>query len=210
MEKKVKEAILYSIALVLVATMIIIAIYLIQSKDYEAFLWGCYLCIPLIILGIFLRNPYIIIVQVLVLAIPDLMKVFDLIMMWTSGYSPLGMSTIFFQRPFIGKLAMMQHFYTVPLALWALALIKIKVKENYRILLAGLGEIVVIFFLTFFLVTNGETVNCVHVNCTSISIPYMPYFVLWFAFAFAFVSLTYFLIINLNFIKGRKRKKISE
>ena len=204
MKEKYKNIILYSILILLSLTLFLMIIHTLLMKSYFAFFWYCYIAIFLIIIGLFKKNSSLILSQVIIIAIPDLLWIFDFIYLIFTGHVLLGVAQNFIGGLF-DKIISLQHLYVVPLSL--LALSTIKTKKNYKILLISLGEIILIFLLTLFFVPGSNipssNVNCVHESCTIFPMNFLPYYVEWFLFTFGFVIISYLIIISLPFIKKR-------
>lgn len=203
MNERCKDIIIYLIAIIFSLTFVLIVIKFLLSKNYSLLLWVCYLAFPVIIIGLIKKNPYLILSQVVILAIPDLFWVFDFIYLILTGHSPMGLVVYFPNQIFLEKIVSMQHFYTVPLSLVALSILKLK--KNYKVLLVSLVEIVLVFLLTLLLVpADGNIINCIHLNCINIKLTFLPPSAIWFMFTFSFVISSYFIITSLPFIRKKK------
>jgi len=200
---KEKRWIWYLIILVISLAYFFMFVEPITSKYYIALLWTCYIAIPIIIIGLIKKNPYIILSQVTILALTDLLWIFDFICLILLGHTILGIKSvdIFPSQSFILKLGNLQHLVIVPLSIVALSILK--VKRNYKTLLVSLAEVSILFLLTLFFVPSNQGINCVHITCIGIPITFLPYYLTWFLFVFGFVILSYFIITSLPFIKKR-------
>lgn len=192
-----KELILYFIFSIFSLTLLFVIINFLQLKDYTAFLWACYICLPIIIYGILKRDSNIILSQIIIIAIPDLFWIFDFIYLLITGHVLLGVTT--FKGSPIDKIRSLQHLILVPLSI--LALSQIKIKKNYKILLISLAEIVLIFFISALFAPISANINCVYKNCILIPINFLPYPLIWFGLLFTFIAISYFVIISLPFVK---------
>lgn len=196
-----KKILLNIIAIILGITMILVVIHLISWKNYSAFLWICYTAIPLTIIGIVTRKSWLILSQVSILLIPDLLWTIELIYVIITGNPMFGVSTYFLERTFFEKIVSLQHIYTVPLSILALSFIKIK--KDYRILLLSLAEILFFFVLTINIASIEYPVNCLPTNCTTFSLDFLPYNLIWIISTFSFAIIGYFIITSLPFVKEK-------
>ena len=206
---KSKNVTLNIIGLIFLITYILNAIYIISWKDYSAFLWGCYIVLPLTLIGIFRRNSSLILSQLIIFAIPDLLWTIDFFSILFTGNSLLKISLVsrFFELDLFGKIVRLQHLYAIPLAIVSLSFLKIK--KNYKILLISLAEIIIIALLTV-LIAPDRNINCLPTNkCTSFSpLNFLPYPLVWIIFAFSFITISYLLITALPFVKKKKEEGI--
>ena len=200
---KKKEVIVYIIAIIFFITLLLMVINKFQESYYYELMWFCYISILIIIFGLFKKNSKIILSQVIILAIPDLLWIFDFLYLILFGHTLLGLADNLLGNRLLDKITSFQHLYVVPLSLVALSSLKInKSKKSYNILFASLAELTLIFFITLFFVPNSQTVNCVHLSCVKINMTFLPYPLLWFLFAFSFAIISYLIIINIHvFIK---------
>jgi hypothetical protein len=196
MKKRDENIIIFSIAVVFSITFCLSLINFIYTNNYSAIFWVCYVTLPIMVIGLLKRNSNIILSQLIIFAIPDLLWIFDFIYWTFSGHSLIGLANFFPKGGFIEKLSSVQHLYTVPLSLMALSILKLK--KNYKILLISFGELVLIFFFTLFFIPL-HYVNCIDLSCTNISLTFLPYYIIWFMFAFSFATISYFIINSLPF-----------
>jgi len=159
--------------------------------------------IILIIIGLATKNSFLILSQVISLAIPDLLWTFDFFYTFFTGHNLLGIAGYFIKEDILGRILSLQHLYVAPLSIVALFILG--VKKDYRILLLSFGEVILIFLLTLIFVPASSGVNCIHVNCTIISLNFLPFPLVWFIFEFGFITLSYFIVTSLPFVKKKLR-----
>jgi hypothetical protein len=193
MEKK--EWILYFIFFVFSLTFIALVIIALQRHSYSLFLWVCYIVIGIILIGIYKRNPKIILSQIIILAIPDLFWLFDLIYLVFVGHPFFGLIYFNSDQSLLEKILEFQHLYVIPLAI--ISLLVLKVKRDWKILLISFGEAILIFFLTLLFVPSTLPINCVHITCINFPITFLPYPLIWFLFEFSFIIISYFVLVLL-------------
>jgi hypothetical protein len=211
MKKKEKDIILYGIAGIFFLTFFFILFYFLGHRQYIPLFWICYTSMALITLGIVIKKPNLILSQAIILMVPDLLWTIDFFSILITGNSPFGLTTYFFveNRSLLQEFLSLQHFFAVPLAVWALSLMKIKKKENYKALLIGSIEIS-FFFLLGFILPAGFGVNCLPTPtvCTSVVFPkFIPYLLIWIILQFLFITISYFVI---TFLLLLIKKKISK
>ncbi len=200
---KRKEWILDFIILIFSLTFFIVIISFLQEKNYYSFFWVCYIAIPILIFGLIKRNSNIILSQVIILAIPDLLWIIDFFYLIITGHVLIGVTTFRITTPLIDQIRSLQHLYIVPLSI--LALSQIKLKKDYKILLIGLAEIILIFLLTLLIVpSNPLNINCIYKNCSNLPLNFLPYMLLWLILLFILITVSYFIITSLPFVKKKK------
>lgn len=200
MKQRSKNIILNSIAILFLITFCWVIISFLRLGDYSAFLWVCYISIPIIIFGLLKRNSNIILSQLVILAIPDLLWIFDFFYFLITGNVLIG-ATTFPKGSLIDKIRSLQHLYIVPLSLFALSIIKLK--RNYKVLFFTLIEIALIFLLTIFVTPSSANINCIYKNCINIPLNFLPYTFIWFGLLFIFITISYFIITSLPFIRKK-------
>ncbi|MCX6746536.1 MAG: hypothetical protein NTU63_00175 [Candidatus Pacearchaeota archaeon] len=204
MEKK--EKIINIITAILCLTFVLVIMKFLLAGESYLLLWVCYITLFIIIIGLLKRNPYLILSQVIILLIPDLFWTFDFLYLVFAGHTLIDLALYFPAQTLLQKIVSLQHLYTVPLSIFAIYLMKMK--KNYKVLLASLGEIVLIFFLTLLLVPEGKTdINCVRFTCLNINLNFLPYYLSWFLFAFGFAAISYFIMTSLPFLRKKESTK---
>lgn len=172
-----------------------------KNLGLASILWLCYICIILIGIGVLTKNYLLIVSQLNIIAIPLIVWDIDFIYILFTGNSLLGIADYFFiSGPLIRKLITLQHLFTVPLAIYALYLIKIR--DNY-VWLISFFEVSIIFFITRLISSPEQNINCVFSTCMNFSIPY--YHLIWFVGFFISIFVTNFILIRilgLRFVKS--------
>lgn len=201
---KRRELILWIIFAVISFFYIIMIIDLILSNHPIDLFWTCYIAIPLILFGLLKKNSNLILSQVIILAMNDLVWIFDFACLVILGHTVIGINQVvnFPLQTLIEKLGNIQHLFVVPLSLVALSILK--VKSNYKTLLFSFMELSIFFVATLLFVPLGEFINCVHQTCITIPINFLPYPILWFIFTFSFVTISYLIITSLPIFRKRK------
>jgi hypothetical protein len=210
MEKRNRKIVLNSIAGIFILTVVLVYYSFIAQRAYSSLLWMCYIAMIIMAAGILMRKPNLIVSQMMILLIPDLLWVFDFIAILITGNSVLGVSKYFFMgnRTILQEILSLQHFYTIPLSLWALSIIKIK--RNYKPLIISSAEIIILFFFSLFifpLIYIDSAINCLpnSIGCTFMQFTHLiPYPIIWLIISLSFVIVSYFAIIFIPFIQKKK------
>jgi len=200
---KKRDWILYAIIFVISLAYVFMIIDVVITHDYISLLWTCYLAIPLIIIGLIKRNSGLILSQVIILIITDLFWIFDFLCLIFLGHTVFGIDIVknFPYQSLIIKLGNLQHLVVTPLSIVALSILK--VKKSYKILLISFGELIVLFLLTLLFAPHTSFINCVYQGCVDVPLNFLPYPLIWFIFSFGFVSISYFILTSLPFLKKK-------
>jgi len=198
---------LNSVVLLLLFFIIMIFVYIFKFKKFDSLFWLCYTGIALIIIGILKRNSTLILSQILILAIVDSFWIFDFIMILLNGESLISVATNIFSPEvnILLKIITIQHLLTVPLAIYALSIVKIK--KDWKVLIPVLFQLELFFLATRIFTNPLSNINCVSKTCASIGWGENIYPLAWIITMFGFALITYFIIIQFPiFIKENKKK----
>ncbi len=199
MEEKTRENILELIGFVFAGIYIYILILFLSTSYYVGLLWICYLGIPLISMGIFLKNSNLVLSQAFLLLIPDLLWSIDFIYRLITGTTLLGIDNFFFTTNYLSrKILSLQHLLTPVLSLSALLLLK--PKKFRKALIISFFEIFLVLLISL-LFPFKEEINCLptYTSCMfsdpSFLVPYpLFWLILESIFIFsAFCIIKYFL-----------------
>ena len=169
-----------------------------QNLGLAPILWFSYISLILIGIGALTKNYLLIVSQLNIIAIPYIVWDIDFLYILFTGNSLLGIADYFFiPGPLIGKIISSQHLFTVPLAIYALYLIKIR--DNYTWLISFF-EVGVVFFITRLISSSEQNINCVFSPCMNFSIPY--YHLTWFISFFIIIFVTNFILIRISFLRN--------
>jgi hypothetical protein len=192
---KKKDTSLLIIALVLTFFLIGAIIFYVTSKFYWGLLWFCYPALTLIIFGILLKKSDVVSIQLLIVLIPDLFWIIDFIILLLTGKPFLGVTDYFFMSsPLIRKILTIQHVFTVPLSIWALAIMKAKIKP--RLIFFCICEIIGILFISY-LVPSDYGINCFPnpSSCTFFQFPSgFPFGLTWITIEVSFILISYLML----------------
>jgi hypothetical protein len=207
MKEKTKNLILHTIAGSLFLVLVSAIIFYTKSRLFEGLLWVCYPAITLMIIGILLKKPTLILSQLILITVQDLFWIFDFFNILFTGNSPLEVASYFFEAGFsLKKIITLQHLFTVPLGILALSILK--VKKDKKVFIIALIELSLVFLLGFFPIMSG--INCLptSLSCTSFKFPAPPrYFIVWWIFVTISALISYFVLINLPFLKEKTPQK---
>lgn len=167
-------------------------------------LWFCYVAMILLGIGILRRDKFIVVSQISILAIPLLFWNIDFFYFIINGRSLFNIVDYFFIPGIsLGKIISLQHLLTIPLAGYAIYLMKLDTKESWKI---GVAELFILFFITRLMTNPIENVNCVFENCANFDFGFY-YPLQWFIAMFLMVYVTNWVIVKL-FYKESKTKAL--
>ena len=129
MKEKTKGTILTVIGIffIVFGLMAIIVNLLLDSP--QQILWFCYWALLLLGIGTIRKNSFLLAAQLNVMTIPLLIWNVDFFYFWITKEPLIGIANYFFiDRPLVSQIISIQHLITIPLAFYALSLIKIKRK----------------------------------------------------------------------------------
>ena len=164
-------------------------------------LWFCYLGLVLIGIGIFMGNGGLIGSQIAILGIPLIFWDIDFIYRAVSGLSLLGITDYFLvNRPILSQLISAQHLFTLPLALYALYLVKVKKTDFWKI---SIAEVIALFFASYLFSKPESNINCVFRSCVNVDIG-LPYKIEWFLVFFVLIIVINFILSKMKFLFKKK------
>ena len=209
---KRKELILKLIVGILFISIIISLINIFTFKLYESFFWLCYTGMLIIAIGIMQKKYYLILSQIIILAIPDILWIIDFFYILFTGNSLFQLSTYFFEdRPLIAKLVSLQHLYVIPLALYTLYFFKISKLDKKKSLQFAAVQLIIFFILGMMFTTQETNINCVYELCFDISITNwlatnFPYGFAWFLVMYSMMIISYFIVTKIPIFKEVRKK----
>lgn len=191
MKKVVKKIILNLIGIYFLILGITAILLSLLRQMPTQILYACYIGIILIGIGILTRKSFLILSQIYIITIPSIFWGIDFVH-WLIFKTPLwGMTDYFFFNSAItiDKFVSLQHFYAIPLAIYAVKLIG-KGKGAWKL---SLIQIVLTFIAVKILSPPELNINCVFYSCININWG-LPYNFIWFLVSFSIVSITAFLL----------------
>ena len=178
--------------------------------NLSGILWFCYLAIILIGIGTFINNPYIILSQINIIALPSLFWILDFFYFAITKTPLTGITSYFFNPdfPILSKIISLQHLFTFPIALYILYLTKTKKSDklsSISIILSFL-TITIIFFLTKTLTLAESNINCAYKPCGNLSFNLIPYPLTWFLIFSIMIIITHYTLIKIMTKKHGRAK----
>jgi hypothetical protein len=173
-------------------------------KNPTQIFWICYLSLIIIGVGLLTKNSFLIVSQLNILAIPLIIWDIDFLY-WLLFNKPLfGITDYFFlDRIYtLGKIISLQHLFTLPVALFATYLIKLKRKDTWKL---SIVQIVLVFFAITIFTPSEANINCVFNPCINVYIG-LPYRLTWFIILFVMIAITVNIINRLHFIRDYNEK----
>lgn len=199
MKKSGENLLLNSMGFLFLFLGIIAIINSIYIKEPLHVFWMCYISLVLIGAGILLRNVYLVLSQIYILAIPILLWDIDFIH-WLIFQQPLwGITDYFFLNMnfTLGKIISLQHLFTLPLAIFAVKKIGAKKTDAWKL---SFLQILIVFALTIIFTPEESNINCIFNPCMNIPLN-LPYEIAWFALFFGAILITKFSIDKFFFRK---------
>ena len=170
------------------------------NPEIANFLWLCYISLILIGLGMFLRNSFLIVLQLNIITIPLIFWNIDFFYQLIVGQTLFGVTDYLFEGGLnsLGNFITLQHIYILPLAFYSIYKIGFKRKNLW---VFSFIEIIFIFLLSVFFLRESNT-NCAFESCVNfISISGWRYSFLWFVVGFAVIFLVNYILTKV-FVRG--------
>lgn len=166
-------------------------------------IWFCYIALLLMGWGVLQRNTFLIMSQVYILLIPMVVWNLDFWYQFITGSPLWGITNYFFvERALnIGKFISLQHFFSVPLAIYATILIGRTRTDEWKL---SILEIFFLFIITRAITDPVQNINCVFYACVDISLG-LPHEPTWFILYGAMIATT---AVILNVLPGLRIKKV--
>ncbi len=164
-------------------------------------LWFCYLGLIILGIGILSKNSYFTASQVAVLAIPLIVWDIDFVYRFFTGISLFGITDYYFTGyfPLFSSIISLQHFFTVPLALYTLYLMKIDRFDFWKV---GFIYVVALFVVGRISVPDTN-INCVKTFCGNIEFGAV-YPLLWIGTFFLMIMITTLILFQIPIFRARK------
>lgn len=196
-KKKICEIVfsLLGIYLFLIGVIAIVNSFL--HPEIANFLWLCYITLILIGIGIFFRKSYLVVLQLNIIFIPVLFWNLDFFYRIFTGKFIFGFTEYFFAGGInsLGNFISLSHIVILPLAIFFLY--NYGLKRNYIWMFSFL-EVIIFFFLSFFLTSPMLNTNCVFSSCINfISLTGMHYYFIWFFLNFIMIFITNYFLVKL-------------
>lgn len=158
------------------------------EKAFNLF-WLCYIGLILMGIGSLMKSGNLLISQINILTIPALVWAVDFIYYLIFNHPLLGISNYFFASgyTFAQKIISLQHMLAIPLALYALSIVKIRETDMW---IWSFGEAVIVYVLT--LMFTNKIYNINYINSISfLSLDLGKYYPLaWIGIAFIGIFVT--------------------
>jgi len=196
MKERGKNRILFLFGIILFSIGLIALIRALLYVSFSEVLWFSYIALLLIGIGILIRNAELVASQVNIIFIPYIIWNIDFFYQLITGISLWGITDYFFTgRALIAQIITLQHVFIIPVAFFALYLIKLKRKDFFLI---SIIQIVLFYIVIRFLGDSESNVNCVFSNCLPFSIPALPYIFLWFTAYFVMIGATSYALVRIR------------
>ena len=175
-----------------------------QGNLYGIF-WLCYTGLFFISFDILFIKDYLIMSQLDILAIPLFVWMIDFISFFILGYTMFGITEyMFIPGHWLGKIIGLQHFFTIPLSLYALGLIGIRRRGSWKI---SSIELTSFFIFCRLFTPQVKNINYVFRWGVSDIFPSYIYPVLWFLSFFCVILITEMILVKLIFQNHSKKSR---
>ena len=160
-------------------------------RDPNITFWFCYLALVLIGIGFLMKRSEIVAAQINILLIPAIFWIVDFFFVLFGG-NLFGLTNYFFEIPMASRIISSQHLFTIPLAIFGVYLLKLKINDFWKI---SFIEVILIFVVTRIFTDSSVNINEVFYSPFGFQISFIPYFVQWFVVVFAMIFVVnYFLV----------------
>ncbi len=144
-------------------------------QNWKYAVWFCNHAMIITGLAVLFRNRFWLTAMLNWAVIPVSVWAIDFIVRTVFGVFIFGVTTYMFEGPVWNNLMSLQHLFTVPLMLYTMYLLGKPAKN------AWLGTTIhgiILWIISYYLITPDYNVNCVHHSCTMLG--WLPYYViLW-------------------------------
>jgi hypothetical protein len=167
--------------------------YALFSKWQYAF-WFCNHAMIITGIAILKKNNYLLTAMLNWSLLPVSAWIIDFLSRLLFGIHPLGITEYMFFGNWWARLLSLQHLITVPLMLYALWLVGRPDKKAW----AGTTiHGIILWMISYFLITPDYNVNCVHQACTTILQTLPAYQLLWPIIAFVMFFGTNWVLVRI-------------
>ena len=202
MKERNKNFILTILGILFIAfgTLAIINIFI--NGVIDSIFWICYFSVFIIGIGILIKNGELILSQLNILTIFLLIWIGDFFYILVTGNQGLGVTNFFKVSGTLSTIISLQHFFVLPLAFFALYLVKYKQKDTWKI------SIIEMTFIFIFLQIFGSkitNVNCVFRSCSNLlqNIDPVTHIIYWFIIVFSGILLTNYIINKIKIFQKK-------
>jgi len=163
--------------------------------------WFCYLALILVGIGCFIKSDSLIASQINLTAGFLIFWLIDFFYQFITKEPLWNITNYFFNQGWsIPKIVSLEHFFLLPLSLYALYLVKLKSKDFYKI---SIFQGISIFIILRAFNISEYNVNCAFRRCASF-IPEYPSTILnWLVFFFIMIFITNYVVVKLFYEEER-------
>lgn len=178
-------------------TIALLAFYTaITLSGLQSVFWLSYFAFLLIGVGILTRNAYLIGSQIAIVFIPYLVWAIDFVYVLFTNQSLWGITNyVFTTSSFISLIITLQHLFIVPVGLAALASIKFKKTDFWKL---SVAQVAVLFIIARLFSDSHYNINCVFRNCLPFDIQTIYYPLAWFSAFVLMIGLVSFVLTKMR------------
>lgn len=185
------------IGIVLILMGILAMGYSIYTGSYASLFWLCYIGLILMGIGALIKSGDLLMSQIAILTLPAIIWGVDFAYQIIFKQPLFGITNYFFASDYslLQKIISLQHIFAIPLALYALSIIKLREIDMW---IWAFGEAVIVYVLTLMFTNKIYNVN--YVSSAPFLVAdfgnYYPF--LWMGIAFLGIYATNWVIIRMN------------
>ena len=196
---KKREMVVLAIGVIFIVFGVAALINTIIQGNPTQILWICYSSLILLGIGILMRNSLLVVSQLNIITIPLLIWTADFIFFIINKQSFFGIVNYFFMPgPILSKIITTQHLFTIPLALIAVYIIKVKTKYAW---IVSLAQVSFLFLITIMLTAPVNNINCVYSSCVNFNFKHHQ--VMWFVITFTIICCTNLVLSQIKALKNK-------
>jgi hypothetical protein len=200
MKKENKEVILNIIGIFLIIFSILAISYAAYRGMTDLIFWFCYIGMIIIGIGCLTKNDTLIASQINLTAGFLIFWIIDFFYILFTNQTLFGITNYFFNEPIlIPKLFSLEHFFLLPISIYALYLVSLKSKDFWKI---SIIQATIIFLILRILNISENNVNCSFISCVSFIQNNSFYILNWFIIVFSMVFITNFILVKLFYNKS--------
>lgn len=173
---------------------------LIVLKNVDQMFWYCYFAMIIMGIGLFIHDSSLIASQINYLFFPFLIWNLDFFYELVTGVPLFGITSYMFEPShIIPKIISFQHVFTIPVAIYFLAVFKLKRKTTWVFTIVQAS---IIYLISASLTHPANNINCVFRSCIPFIHAQIIYPFLWVIITFVMVLVTNYLLVKLFYRKN--------
>jgi len=165
--------------------------------NFYGILWLSYYTLILVGIGILTKNSFLINAQLVIILIPYIVWNIDFFYILFTGQQLWNIAGYFFNNVFLfSNIITLQHIFIIPVALFALWVIKIKRFDFWKL---AFLEVAIIYVISRVITPADLNINCVYKSCIPLQSVF-PQAVTWFVSFFVMIIISTYILKRLKFL----------